>query len=124
MAQARPNWLGYAVVAVLAFAVGRGCTDDPALDTLILPVGGPVMSADDIAVEAAAAAGEAAAAVDASRQIRPIYSAPSARPYAAPSYPSFANCSEARVAGAAPVFEGDPGYGSHLDRDGDGVGCE
>ena len=30
----------------------------------------------------------------------------------------------ARAAGAAPVRAGDPGYGRHLDRDGDGVGCE
>ena len=37
---------------------------------------------------------------------------------------SYANCSEARAAGAAPVRVGDPGYGRHLDRDGDGVGCE
>lgn len=37
---------------------------------------------------------------------------------------TFRNCSEARAAGAAPVRRGDPGYGSHLDRDGDGVGCE
>lgn len=37
---------------------------------------------------------------------------------------SFANCSAARAAGAAPVKVGDPGYGRHLDRDGDGVGCE
>ena len=36
----------------------------------------------------------------------------------------FANCSEARAAGAAPVRVGDPRYGRHLDRDGDGVGCE
>lgn len=36
----------------------------------------------------------------------------------------YANCSEARAAGAAPVHRGDPGYASHLDRDGDGVGCE
>ena len=36
----------------------------------------------------------------------------------------FANCSQARAAGAAPVHAGDPGYGRHLDRDGDGVGCE
>ena len=34
------------------------------------------------------------------------------------------NCSAARAAGAAPVRSGDPGYASHLDRDGDGVGCE
>lgn len=37
---------------------------------------------------------------------------------------AFRNCSEARAAGAAPVFRGQPGYGPHLDRDGDGVGCE
>jgi hypothetical protein len=36
----------------------------------------------------------------------------------------YANCSEARAAGAAPVHRGDPGYAAHLDRDGDGVGCE
>lgn len=36
----------------------------------------------------------------------------------------FANCSQARAAGAAPVYRGDPGYGRHLDRDNDGIGCE
>ncbi|WP_025779167.1 GmrSD restriction endonuclease domain-containing protein [Brevibacterium sp. VCM10] len=36
----------------------------------------------------------------------------------------FENCTAAREAGAAPVREGVPGYGSHLDRDGDGIGCE
>jgi hypothetical protein len=36
----------------------------------------------------------------------------------------YANCSAARAAGAAPVYAGDPGYGRHLDRDGDGIGCE
>jgi len=37
---------------------------------------------------------------------------------------AFANCTAARAAGAAPVRQGDPGYGRHLDRDGDGIGCE
>ncbi|MDT3345493.1 GmrSD restriction endonuclease domain-containing protein [Microbacterium aquilitoris] len=36
----------------------------------------------------------------------------------------YKNCTEAREAGAAPVRVGDPGYAKHLDRDGDGVGCE
>jgi hypothetical protein len=36
---------------------------------------------------------------------------------------AYANCTAARAAGAAPVRRGEPGYGSHLDRD-DGVGCE
>lgn len=37
---------------------------------------------------------------------------------------AYRNCTEARAAGASPVFRGQPGYGPHLDRDGDGVGCE
>jgi hypothetical protein len=36
----------------------------------------------------------------------------------------YENCDAARDANAAPVYEDDPGYGPHLDRDGDGVGCE
>ena len=48
---------------------------------------------------------------------------PTATP-AAPGDAPFASCSEARAAGAAPVRVGEPGYGPHLDGDGDGVGCE
>ncbi|WP_406215772.1 excalibur calcium-binding domain-containing protein [Streptomyces canus] len=36
----------------------------------------------------------------------------------------YANCTEARAAGAAPVHRGEPGYASHLDRDNDGVACD
>ena len=46
-----------------------------------------------------------------------VTQAPSGRIY----YP---NCAAARGAGAAPVRRGQPGYGTHLDRDRDGVGCE
>ncbi len=34
------------------------------------------------------------------------------------------NCAEAGAAGDIPVLRGERGYGRHLDRDGDGVGCE
>ncbi len=37
---------------------------------------------------------------------------------------TFATCTEAREAGAAPLRRGEPGYGSHLDGDDDGVACE
>lgn len=47
-----------------------------------------------------------------------------ARPLLSRSQGTFANCAAARAAGAAPVRRGDPGYGSHLDRDNDGIGCE
>ena len=43
---------------------------------------------------------------------------------APPSNVYYANCDAARAAGAAPVYAGDPGYAPHLDRDGDGIGCE
>jgi endonuclease YncB( thermonuclease family) len=36
----------------------------------------------------------------------------------------YANCDAVRKAGAAPIRRGQPGYGPHLDRDGDGVACE
>ncbi|WP_298814613.1 thermonuclease family protein [uncultured Sphingomonas sp.] len=37
---------------------------------------------------------------------------------------SYRNCSEARRAGAAPLRRGQPGYGAHMDGDGDGIACE
>lgn len=64
---------------------------------------------------------------------RSSYTPPNANAYAparaqgyAPASGSgaYRNCSEARAAGAAPVRRGDPGYGPHLDRDNDGIGCE
>lgn len=36
----------------------------------------------------------------------------------------YANCDEARAAGAAPLITGDAGYSSALDPDGDGIACE
>lgn len=36
----------------------------------------------------------------------------------------YANCTEAREAGAAPIMKGEPGYRPALDRDNDGVACE
>ncbi|MGF9822603.1 thermonuclease family protein [Brevibacillus agri] len=36
----------------------------------------------------------------------------------------YANCSEAKAAGAAPLYRGEPGYRAKLDRDNDGIACE
>jgi len=36
----------------------------------------------------------------------------------------YANCSQARAAGAAPIRRGEPGYRPALDRDNDGIACE
>ncbi|WP_318276686.1 excalibur calcium-binding domain-containing protein [Sphingobium yanoikuyae] len=37
---------------------------------------------------------------------------------------SYRNCKEARAAGAAPIYRGQPGFGDHMDGDGDGIACE
>lgn len=79
---------------------------------------------------AAQAAAEQAARDAAARQAQPAPAAPApVAPAPAPAAPApvaapFANCTAARAAGAAPVYAGTPGYGKHLDRDGDGIGCD
>jgi len=50
------------------------------------------------------------------------YVAPAPQP--SYQYTYYRNCTEARSMGAAPVYVGEPGYGVHLDRDRDGIGCE
>lgn len=64
----------------------------------------------------------------------PVTAAPTVPPTVAPTVAfapapaapsaSYANCTEARNAGVTPLYRGDPGYASHLDRDDDGVACE
>lgn len=36
----------------------------------------------------------------------------------------YPNCTAARNAGKSRIRRGQPGYGRHLDRDGDGIACE
>ena len=45
-------------------------------------------------------------------------------PPAPPADVYYANCTAAKAAGAAPLYRGQPGYRSALDRDHDGVACE
>ncbi len=40
------------------------------------------------------------------------------------SSPTYNSCAEASRAGAAPLQDGDPGYSTKLDRDGDGTACD
>ncbi|MBU8691085.1 excalibur calcium-binding domain-containing protein [Priestia megaterium] len=37
---------------------------------------------------------------------------------------TFANCTEVRAAGRAPIRQGEPGFQAKFDRDGDGIGCD
>ena len=54
----------------------------------------------------------------------PFVAPPPAAPVAPPASVYYANCTEARAAGAAPILRGEPGYRPALDRDDDGVACE
>lgn len=49
---------------------------------------------------------------------------PVPEPVAPPADVYFANCAAVRAAGAAPIFAGQPGYGTHLDGDKDGIACD
>lgn len=50
--------------------------------------------------------------------------APEPEPVAPAPEVYYKNCDAVRAAGAAPIYEGTPGYASHLDRDKDGIGCD
>ena len=78
-------------------------------------------AADKAAADAAAA--QAAKPAPAPAAPAPVVPAP-APAVPAPAAAYYANCAAAKAAGAAPVRAGMPGYGRHLDRDGDGIGCE
>lgn len=83
-------------------------------------------AADQAAAQVAAQkAAEAAAQQAAQQAAKPAPVAPAPAPAAqAPAAVYYANCTAARAAGAAPIYAGTPGYGTHLDRDRDGIGCD
>ncbi|WP_371177274.1 DUF1524 domain-containing protein [Buchananella felis] len=54
----------------------------------------------------------------------PVYGEPAPEPAPVQEDVFYQNCSEAKAAGAAPLYRGEPGYRPKLDRDGDGVACE
>ncbi|XDK87418.1 excalibur calcium-binding domain-containing protein (plasmid) [Rhodococcus opacus] len=49
---------------------------------------------------------------------------PAALPPVPKSTVSYGSCDEARAAGAAPIYKGEPGYSTKLDRDKDGIACD
>ncbi|MCK9877314.1 excalibur calcium-binding domain-containing protein [Frankia sp. Ag45/Mut15] len=69
----------------------------------------------------------------AQQQAPPVQQAPAAQQPAAQAPPPaqenptsvyYANCDAVRAAGAAPLYQGQPGYRAPLDRDHDGVACD
>ena len=66
-----------------------------------------------------------AAAAEQARQAAAAQQAQQQQAFASqPQQGAYRNCREARAAGAAPLYRGQPGYSPRLDRDGDGVACE
>lgn len=112
-----------------------GCPDQP------LPTGHPAPDPDP-KTPVAESTPETAPEAEATRPAAPAEPAEPAAPAApaaeaavpeapaAPAAPAadgdvyFARCADARAAGAAPLYAGQPGYRSALDRDGDGIACE
>lgn len=96
-----------------AAAAAKAAADNAAADK----------AAADQAAAAKAAADQAAAAA-----AQKATQAPAPAPAAVPAAPApaayYANCTAAKAAGAAPLYRGQPGYRSALDRDGDGIACE
>ena len=99
--------------AAAAAAADKAAADKAAADK----------TAADQAAAAKAAADQAAAAA-----AQKATQAPAPAPAAVPAAPApaayYANCTAAKAAGAAPLYRGQPGYRSALDRDGDGIACE
>lgn len=86
---------------------------------------GLVQNAINVRAQQAAEAEQARQAAEQARQAAAAQQAQQQQAFASqPQQGAFRNCREARAAGAAPLYRGQPGYGSHLDRDGDGVACE
>jgi hypothetical protein len=122
------NALQLLIGAVLAAAVGLGsqllpsdrddsagqqASDTSAVADTVPYVPQPIMSAAELDAQQPSAAN--ARAFVSPRAIAPV---------AASGGWSYRNCREARAAGAAPLYAGQPGYGQHMDGDGDGIACE
>ncbi|WP_454930805.1 excalibur calcium-binding domain-containing protein [Actinomyces israelii] len=81
-------------------------------------------AASAAASASASAAAEAAASAAAEQ---PAQEQPAQEPQSEPEEQArtyYANCTEAKAAGAAPLYRGEPGYRDKLDRDHDGIACE
>jgi Excalibur calcium-binding domain/Protein of unknown function (DUF1524) len=97
------------------------CPDQPAVTSAFAPEPKPVVTSEPAKSEAPAPKPEPAPA---KAEPKPEPAKPKPAPEPAPVDVYYKNCTAAREAGAAPVYRGDPGYAKHLDRDGDGIGCE
>jgi hypothetical protein len=112
-------------------AAEKAAADKAAADKAAAEAAAAAKAAADKAAADKAAADQAAAQAAKPAPVvpAPAPAAPAPAPAPAPAVKApaavyYANCTAARQAGAAPIYAGTPGYGKHLDRDGDGIGCD
>ena len=105
-------------IAAEKAAAEKAAADKAAADAAAAQLAAEQAAAQKVAAEQAAAA---QAAAQQAAQPAPAVQAPAVQAPASVYYP---NCTAARAAGAAPIYSGTPGYGKHLDRDLDGIGCD
>ena len=103
-------------------------TDIPTTDTITLTVAeshvAALVSTPSPTPEETTATPEPAPATVEPEPVADEPAPPAPAPEPAPARVHFSSCKQAREAGAAPLYRGDPGYSSKLDRDNDGVACE
>ena len=92
-----------------------GCPQEPATTSVFAPKPKPTPTPEPVAPAPAPAPAPVPA---------PAPPAPAPAPPAPAPNVYYENCTAVRAAGKAPLYRGDPGYASKLDRDGDGVACE
>ncbi|MDR7161880.1 excalibur calcium-binding domain-containing protein [Arthrobacter sp. BE255] len=101
-------------------AADKAAAEKAAADKAAADAAAAKLVAEQAAAQKAAA--EQAAAQQAAKPA-PVVQAPA--PVApAPAAAYYANCTAAKAAGAAPLYAGQAGYSTALDRDRDGVACE
>ncbi|WP_241979951.1 DUF1524 domain-containing protein [Cryobacterium sp. TMT4-31] len=112
-------WVTQAEHDVMAKVLST-CTGEMAVTSSFAPVPAP---APVVAPEPAPEP-EPEPVVEPDPEPAPVEPAPVAPAPAPAPEVSYANCDAVRAAGAAPIYEGTPGYSTKLDRDKDGIGCD
>ena len=108
--------VGYPATALLALAVGAAPSDGAT--TQAAPAASPTVTVSAPAPARTVTVTAPATTVTVTAAVRSAAAgAPGRSVY-------YARCADVRVAGAAPLSAGDPGYRPALDRDADGVACE
>lgn len=110
-----------ALAAMALAACGEQSTAEPVTTSttpLILPVAAPPVTTTAPPATAPPTTPPATQAPATTAATR----APATTPATVAAY--YANCTDARAVGAAPLRRGQAGYRSALDRDGDGIACE